>query len=357
MTNVNEHKCPHCGAPMRFDPEQGLLVCDYCSHTISIEEDRNTTFNPDGFNYHQLQCGVTMPNAEQLPIYSCASCGAEVIASPEQMATTCPYCGNNIVLTDKMSGNLRPNAVIPFKFTSKELPAAVRRFYRNKPLLPKTFFSDSEIGEVTGIYVPFWVFNGRLFGLIDFRGERSSSHRRGDYIVTTTKYYRLSRDCSVSFQDLPADVSGRIDDALMDSLEPFNMSEAVPFDTRYLAGFTADRFDQPKENIEERIRKRMSNTADSVFASRAGRGYSNIQRMNSILNNELSVQYMLFPVYMFDVNYNGQKYHFSVNGQTGKVVGELPISKITSMRYFLTRTGIAAAASMLLVVLFYFFGG
>lgn len=217
MSQIAEQKCPACGAPLRFDPASGKLVCDYCGTTTEVKPegkkpmkkpgaasgkpeagtaqnghtagqsdigagapqgsqstgqgqsvsstDNNIDSSADsieGFDFANITDSVTVPDASNLPVYNCVSCGAEVIAPSEQVALTCPYCGNNIVLTDKVSGKLRPDGVIPFRIQAKDLPDAVNHFYRDKKLLPRRFFSESTMSRVTGVYVPFWVFNGRF---------------------------------------------------------------------------------------------------------------------------------------------------------------------------------------------------
>ena len=151
----------------------------------------------------------------------------------EQAALACPYCGNNIVLTDQVSGKLRPDGVVPFRIDKKQLPGAMKSFYKGKALLPKRFFSESTMGSVTGVYVPFWIFNGNLAGRLEFHVEQSDSHRSGDYEVTETRHFQEARSVDVAFADLPVDASGRISDALMDQLEPFRVAEAKRFDMRY----------------------------------------------------------------------------------------------------------------------------
>ena len=347
---------------MRFDPPTGKLVCDFCGTVMDIPKvepaaqtkPKKPAPKPkdesavEGFDFSALNDQASDAAAESLPVYNCVSCGAEVIAPAEQMALTCPYCGNNIVLTEKVTGSLRPDGVIPFKIVSGDLPDAVNRYYKDKKLLPKGFFSESTMGSVTGVYLPFWVFGGRLSGSLTFRGEKSRTRREGDYVVTTTDYYQLDRDASMAFQDVPVDASGKVDDKLMDSLEPFDMSQVQPFDMRYLAGFTADRFDQKKQDISSRAEQRMQNSAGTVVEARAGRGYANVRKTGGKLKADLTAKYLLFPVYMFDINHGKKSYHFAVNGQTGKVVGELPIDKGVSWMYFLKRFGILAGIILLL---------
>ena len=277
MSQIAEQKCPACGAPLRFDPASGMLVCDYCGTKTELPKAKESQGKKEtgkekekpakadnkaeddeigGFDFDSLDDLVTDPNAMNLPVYNCVSCGAEVIAPPEQMALTCPYCGNNIVLTQKVTGKLRPDGVIPFRIQAKDLPAAVNNFYKDKKLLPRHFFSESTMGKVTGVYVPFWVFSGDVKGTLGYRAQTSSSSRSGDYIITQTNHYQLVRDAALAFDNLPVDASGRIEDRLMDSLEPFNTAETKPFDMRYLAGFTADRFDQKKDDMDQRQTQR-----------------------------------------------------------------------------------------------------
>ena len=358
MSQVTEQKCPNCGAAARFDPAAGKFVCDHCGTVIDITPQKPAEKGDqwEGFDFSQLSSMVSDPDAPDLPVYRCVSCGAEVIAPPEQAALTCPYCGNNIILTDRITGSLRPDGVIPFRIDSRQLPDAVRHFYRRKKLLPKGFFSAATMGKVTGVYVPFWIFSGRVSGRISLAGEKSSSSRKGDYIYTTTNYYRLVRDAALDFEDLPVDASTKMDDKLMDSLEPFDTSQTKGFDMRYLAGFTADRFDLGKDDIAERAEKRMRTSTTDIVMANTGKGYANVRYKGGSMKSSLHAQYLLFPVYMFDILHDGRKYHFAVNGQTGKVVGELPDDKWTNFLYFLKRAGITGGVLFLYSVVRYFLG-
>ena len=197
-------KCPACGGSTRFDPVKGAMICEYCGTVTLIPTEKKEEKKEDkqgaegaesvsmqGFDFKSLNDQATDLNAENLPVYSCVSCGAEVIAPAEQIALTCPYCRNNIVLTDKVSGKLRPDAVIPFRITTKELPAAMNRFYKGKVLLPKRFFSDSTMGNVTGVYVPFWIFSGKIGGKMSYNAHTTSTTRRGNYEDTNHQKRQL----------------------------------------------------------------------------------------------------------------------------------------------------------------------
>ena len=358
--DITEQKCPACGGSMSFDPARGLLVCDYCKTTKEIPkkpEKKPSDVRMKGFDFNSLNEKASVPDAENLPVSSCVSCGAELIVPASQIALTCPYCGNNLVLTDKVSGNLRPDGVIPFRITPKELPAAVTRFYKDKALLPKRFFSDSTMGRVTGVYVPFWVFSGGVKGIITYNAQRINKYKSGNYEVTDTTDYILERDVNMSFKDVPVDVSGKVDDKLMDSLEPFNMNDVQPFNMQYLAGFTADRFDVPKDEVEERAKNRMINSAFSAASAAAGSGYSNVHKRGGRLDFDIDAKYLLLPVYLFEIAFENKKYSFAVNGQSGKVVGQIPTDNKVSVEYFIKRLIPVMAAVIGIFIVKYFGGG
>ena len=356
MEQIKEQKCQNCGGTMVFDPEKDLLRCEFCGSTIDLSQENPDSGGVAGFDFDSLQESASVPDAEALPIYNRRSCGAEIIAAPEQMTLTCPYCRNNLVMTEKVSGSLRPDGVVPFKFTADRLPSLLQEFYKDKILLPKDFFSAGTMSDITGVYVPFWIFNGDLKGLFTYSGQNTMSHREGDYNVINTAHYILNRDAGVSFRDLPVDVSGKIDDALMDSLEPFDLTEARPFDIGYLAGFAADRFDVPKKDISERAEKRMRNSANAIVDQMAGAGYMNVHRLRGDFSADMKVRYLLLPVYLFSISHNGTDYSFAVNGQTGKVVGNIPTDGKVSRNHFLKRFLIAGGIVALIVLIKYLLG-
>ncbi len=340
-----------------FDPKKQMLVCDYCDSTFPFDINRVEAESlTRDFRFEDFRKGYEQPDAEKLPIYSCKSCGAELIAPAEQISMTCPYCRNHIVLSDKVSGSLRPNGILPFRVSAGDLPERLRLFYGDKKLLPKRFFSDAAMSGVTGVYVPFWLFSGSVDGEASFVTSRTIRYSEGDYAVTSTDYYEVTTGVNAVFHDVPVDASKRIADDLMDSLEPFDMSKAKPFDTAYLAGYTADRFDVPSEDMESRARLRIENTANAMLASMAGH-YDKAKRSGGSLRTTLNAKYYLMPVYIFKLKYLNKAYSFAVNGQTGKIVGELPSERVLMWAYFLKRFVPITGAILGAFILKYFLGG
>ena len=168
---------------------------------------------------------------------TCTSCGAELVCGPETAATTCPYCGNPTVLGGQLSGKLKPEYIIPFRMDKKTAIENLKKYYKGKAFLPKAFKESNHIEEIQGVYVPFWLYDGRMEARGAYKAEISESHREGDYIVTTTRHFDVARVGDADFVRVPVDGSSKMPDAHMDAIEPFDYSDLKPFSTAYLPGF------------------------------------------------------------------------------------------------------------------------
>ena len=373
---IREHKCPGCGGSLIFVPEKNKLVCEFCDTEYEIPEESESkkdnkkkdkkaesaggavSSGIGGFDFTKFYEGVPKAEGENLPIYVCKSCGAEVIAAYEEASLTCPYCTNKIVLSDKMSGSIRPDGIVPFHIPQNELKSHLDKFYKDKKLLPRNFFSQSKMEKVTGVYVPFWIFSGKLSGRYSFTGHRISTTTSNDYKITTDRSYDVERDAEVGFAGIPIDASDKIGDSLMDSVLPYDMNEVKPFRTEYLAGFAADRFDVPGKLLQARAERLMNKSSVDVVERYVAKDYDRVNRNgSSIVAGQIGVRYILLPVYMFNIKIGKKKYGFAINGQNGKVVGDIPTDKKVSRFYFWIRFLIVFGGIMGASLISYLMGG
>ena len=86
------------------------------------------------------------------------------------------------------------------------------------------------------MYVPFWLYDSDADAQLRFTATRTRFWSDDDYDYTETSYYSVRRDGVLGFDAVPVDGSSKMEDDLMESIEPFTMSDAVPFKTAYLAG-------------------------------------------------------------------------------------------------------------------------
>lgn len=351
---VIEYKCPCCDAGLKFDSATGSLKCDHCDNTFSVEQleqlaeiekEAKEKTEPHWDKYSQTK------TEEEATAFICQSCGAEITGDDNMAATECPYCGNPVILRERIDGILRPDYVIPFKLDKDAAKGALKKFYKGKLLLPRLFKSENNIDKITGIYVPFWLFDCEAYGKVNFDATRVASWRSGDYQYTKTSHFLVMRGGEMEFEKIPVDASSKMDDAYMDSLEPFDYSEMKDFASAYLSGFFADKYDVSDEDSAPRASERVKNSFQDALRSTVN-GYATVTtRSTNIKTGNSDIKYALFPVYILNTKYRNKTYTFAMNGQTGKFVGKLPISKGKFAAWLAgIAAGIALIAQLLLLM-------
>lgn len=343
MSETVSFKCPNCGSPLKYSAEQGLFACEFCDSTFTFDEVKDADVNAETpFDWGDYAANVPEEHLDGMVSYVCKSCGAEVVTDAVTAATHCPYCGNVMVMEENLSGLLKPNGVIPFRVDKKKLKDIVRQYCSGKRLLPNNFLDTHKIEEVKGVYVPFWLYDCRADGTMSFDATRVRTWADSQYYYTETSRYLVNCEGGMGFAKVPADGSQRMDDALMDSIEPYDLAELKEYAPGYLSGFFADRFDDDAEACLPRIDRRVQNTLAEAFRTSL-RGFATAVPVHRNLHlSNTSVKYVLLPVYLITASYQGETYRFAVNGQTGKMTGNLPISKGKYWAWFL---GISAVIS------------
>lgn len=342
MTRILEYKCPSCAAAFTFDPTIQKMKCAHCEAEIEVEclSDQDDLLkelpaSEDliwGERGHRQQLES---EEERVQLYICQSCAGELLTDETTIATSCPYCDNSVVLTERIRGDLKPDYLIPFKLDMEAAKQAFSQHLSGKRFLPKVFTKNNHIDDIKGVYVPFWLFN--VTAEVDgrFSGIKSEHWVIGNDSYTKVSHYSLLRSAEMVYQQVPVDASQRITDDVMQSLEPFDFFEAEEFQTAYLAGYLADRYDQPADTSLAVANQRIRQTTEK-------RLISSIQGFDSVSVDEMSVRlkndgalYALYPVWFLTTSWKGRSYLFAMNGQTGKFVGDLPFDRWAYWRYFL----------------------
>lgn len=357
-TQVTNYQCPACTGPLHFAEDSGKLECEYCGASYDVaeiealfaEKEKKaaeaqraaeeaskglTASDDDGetwdFSDMQEDWGT---DGEGMRSYSCPSCGAELICDESTAATACPYCGNPTIVPGQFSGGWRPDYIIPFKQSKENAVEALKEHYRGKFFLPKAFKKENHVQEIQGIYVPFWMFDGEATGEARYDATRSRTYRSGDYDITETKYYHVYRAGHVAFEKVPVDASSKMPDNHMDSIEPYDYEKLKPFSTAYLPGFLADKFDVTVEQCRQRADQRCEGTLLSALDSTVKRYDSFTLKDSNVKLKRGKVHYALLPVWMLHTKWQGKDFLFAMNGQTGKIVGDLPINWLKVIALF-----------------------
>ena len=353
MVKMIEYECPCCGGIVAFDSASQKLKCPYCDTEFDMDalqgyaEDKKT-IEEDALNWEKL-AGTTWTEEEKdgMQVYICQSCGGEIVCDKTTVATKCPYCENNVVIKGKLEGDLRPDYVIPFKLDKKAAKEGLKRHLEGKKLLPKIFKDENHIDEIKGVYVPFWLFDAKANGTARYKAARVRTWSDSKYRYKETSFFSVVRAGEMGFSKVPVDGSTKMEDTLMESLEPFDFTEAVDFQTAYLAGYLADRYDVNAEESIARANDRIRQSTENALASTV-MGYTTvIPESTSMKFTDSEVKYALYPVWLLNTTWKGKQYTFAMNGQTGKFVGDLPVDWGAYWKWF----GVISAGTTMVVFL------
>ena len=350
MAVLQEFKCPCCDGAIEFDSTLQKMKCPYCGSEFEMEAlqayDAELNGQPSENMTWDTMAGAQWQEGETegLRVYTCNTCGGEIVADETTGASECPFCGNPVIMTGQFAGALKPDLVIPFKVDKKAAIAALQNHYKGKRLLPRVFKDENHIKEVKGLYVPVWLFDTDADALVRYRATRTRSWSDSQYNYTETQHFAVTRGGSVGFENVPVDGSTQMDETLMESIEPFNIGEAVDFQTAYLSGYLADKYDVDAEASIDRANERIRKSTEGSFASTV-QGYTSVVPQSTVINLQNGrARYALYPVWILNTQWNGQKYTFAVNGQTGKIAGDLPMDKQAFWRWMFGVSGAVAAA-------------
>lgn len=362
MSLLQEYKCPSCGGAIAFDSGIRKMKCPFCDTEFEMEalaayDSELASSQTDDMSWETAAGGEWQEGeADGLRSFVCKSCGGEIVGDENTAAASCPFCGNPVVMMGQFSGALKPDYIIPFKLDKKAAKAALQKHYGGKRLLPKIFKDQNHIDEIKGVYVPFWLFDANAEANIRYKATRVRTWSDSNYNYTETSFFAVSRGGVVGFERVPVDGSSKMPDDLMESIEPFQFSDAVDFRTAYLAGYLADKYDVDAKQSIERANERIKRSAEEAFASTV-QGYTSVvPETSSVKLHGGKAKYVLYPVWLLNTAWNGQKYTFAMNGQTGKLVGDLPVDKSVARKWTIGLTTLCSVATYGIVWLLHFAG-
>ncbi len=355
MSGLIDYKCPCCGGKIEFNTSLQQMKCPYCDTTFEVEalKEYDEAINKQSQDCMEWETdpGAQWQEGEEdtMSVYICNSCGGEIVGDETTAATSCPFCGNPVIMTGKLSGVLKPDYVIPFKLDKKAAKAGLEKHLQGKRLLPDVFKDQNHIDEIKGIYVPFWLFDADADADIRYKATKTRSWSDSKYNYHETRFYSVHRAGNLSFNRVPVDGSSKMADDLMQSIEPYDFSEAVDFQTAYLSGFFADKYDVSAEESVINANARIKTSTEESFKSTVF-GYTSVTAESSTVNlSNGKAKYALYPVWILNTTWNNQKYTFAMNGQTGKFVGDLPVDKSKYIKW-LVGLGISISAAAFAVI-------
>lgn len=320
-----QYKCPNCNAELVFDPNSQKLVCEFCRSEFML--DKIKAINAEASQVSPEETAQKDEFETHTNLYHCQNCGADIMAEDNTTATFCYYCHSPVILAGKLTGDFKPSKIIGFRIKREQALEAFNKWCNKKKFIPNSFKSQQQLEKMTGLYVPFWVTDCYVSAHYSAIGKKTRSWTSGNYHYTETKEFAVERDAEIVTRGVPADGASKIEDLLMESIEPFDYTAQKPFDMSYFSGFFADKYDVDRAAVFPRIRERVTQASRNVINSSVI-GYSSTNVHSQDYNiDKTNWEYMMLPVWFMTYRYDNKIYEFAINGQTGKLAGTPPLDK------------------------------
>lgn len=318
------YKCPNCGAGLVYDAKKQSFVCEFCISSFTEEELKGTDADEKAKRIEAEETEFS----DSVNQYSCPSCGAEIIVEKNTAADFCYYCHNPIVLTDKVAGSMKPSKIIPFKIDKNEAKRIFLDFASKKWFCPKDYFSEAQSEKISGVYYPFWVTDADTGAHLDATALKVRSWTSGDYHYTETSKYDVKRSGNIHFEDITTSAITDEDKKMLEGILPYPKDEHIDFSIPYLQGFMAKKRNIEREALSSEVRGRMEKYAKTILENTIN-GYSSVSTDHLSLNvKESHWEYTLMPIWILTYKKGEKTFVYAMNGSTGKIYGELPISPL-----------------------------
>ena len=325
--STTAYTCPCCGAPLEYGGADGKLVCNSCGNSFETDaiEAMYAPGNQEGVKFDLPSETFDSADASQMQGYICKNCGAELMTEGTTTATECPYCGSPTILPDRIAGGVKPEKVVPFTVAKEQAQQQFNDYFKGKRLLPNVFLNGrNRISDMRKLYVPYWLFDCDAYANIVYDAEKQHTERKGDWEITHTKHYVVRRSGMMGFDNIPVDGSQKLDNKITESLEPYDLSAAVPFQPAVLAGSMADNADVDSAECEGRAVERVESSIAQAMRDTVN-GYTSVtERSRNIYAEGGKVTPVLMPVWLITTEKEGKTYTFAINGQTGKLTCDVP---------------------------------
>lgn len=362
---TQSYKCPNCGGGLVFDPKTQKFKCEYCLSAFTEEALREMeaaarkaeeAFRQDEKTEPEAaesqERAVNIPNASeradtenkaekeepQMVLYTCPSCGAEIVAQETTASTYCCYCHNPVVLSGRLDGRYRPDGLIPFEIDQKKAKEIFKNWIQKKKYVPDDFYSPRQMEYLEGIYYPYWTYSCQVSGEMQGEALKKRVTMAGEIEYIETSRYHLEKKADLPITDVARNALKKADRGLAETVLPFNMKKRRPFQAAYFLGFRAERRDRDKEEFAQEIEQEVKEyTRQSLQNSVSGYDHVEIRSHRETITGE-TWSYDMLPVWMmtYPDPKSGQMYYFAMNGESGKVCGVLPVDQKKLVRLFLT---------------------
>lgn len=327
---VKAYVCPGCGGEYIYRAGTDDMICPHCGRTTGIREVEAQGASAVRIGHAEDNAGTEAAECK------CPNCGAGIPLDGTTSATFCDYCKSPLLIGSRLSGSCTPEKIVPFAFDKKKAQENFRKWTGTGKLTPMSFRSAATMDKVTGLYVPHWLYSYTVDTAVKAECYNESVTKSGDTETVTRENFDAETAVSGVYVNVPQNASARTEDDRMAVIEPFDYDALKDFAEPYLSGYYAEKYDASAAEYEAGVKKRIEEDMVSAAGDVLGEKYDHVEVKDSeSAFRDASVIFALLPVWLLNFEYMGKTYPLYMNGQTGKICGQLPTSRLKVLLVFL----------------------
>ncbi len=332
-----DFKCPSCGGHQVFDPVSSQLRCEQCHSAVEVPPIEQKTVIEYDFAALEQRDGRDFYQKSR--ITRCDSCGAQVELTDYVIATRCVFCGSSQVAEVDTVPAIPPAAVVPFAVNAIQASAAFKKWLGRRIFAPAAVHQEYLPDHFQGVYLPYWTYDSQtatqyqgMAGEHYYVTETYRAVENGRSVmrsrqVQRTRWFPVSGTYEEAFDDVLVQGGSSLDNKILNRLEPFDLRAAKPYQIDFLAGFRANSY---SVSVREGYAVAQTIMDKAIEAGIRNQVHADELRLTQkeTRHHDLKCKLLLLPVWASSFRYRGKIYQFLVNGQTGRVQGQTPISAL-----------------------------
>lgn len=339
IEKVLKLSCPSCGSQLTYSAEKQMIACGHCGFSKDYEKANDMISENSLADAQQLMAKYT-PASISKKVVECNGCGSQLMIGEDEVAVRCNFCGSEKVNETAFDKNLiQPQGIIPFKIPKKESKDKFQVWIKKGWFHPNKLKKLAELGDIHGIYVPFWTYDAQThsqwsgqagYYYYETESYTDSNGNRQTRQVRKTRWVSRSGSFSHSFDDVLVVASKGLPHNIITKIYPYQLGDLVNYDAQVLVGWESEIYSidvNEGYGIADGI---MDSRLRDIASKDLGGDTQRFLRVSSSKWDQ-TFKHIILPVWLCTYLYNGKAYQFAVNGQTGKINGEKPLSwvKIT----------------------------
>jgi len=360
ITALGKRACPDCGGELEWNAAKGVIACPFCGF---IPKEQPTRGEGAGeIREHDVEQALAGPGNERRGYgaptikVKCQSCHAISVFEPERVAQRCDFCGSPAIAPyEETRDPITPESLLPVRLSESQVRDLIREWYASRWFAPNRLKSAALTDTLHAIYLPYWTFDAKVHA----RWTAESGDHYYETVTTTdaqgkrvrrqvqrTRWYPSAGQLDHFFDDklVPGTIGVRMD--LLRKIEPFPTDQLVPYDPAFVRGWTVERYQVDLRQASQTSREQMEAETRALCARQVpGDTHRNLQVDARF--SARTFKHILAPVWLVTYTFGPKTFQTLVNGYTGRIAGDRPVSWIKVFFYII----LPALIALLMILL------